>query len=170
MLTRCQCSCWPCWHCVSVVVDYAATCFSQISSQKRKYSRNRFCLFIWGPGGVFFYKISLENIVTLSFLNSSSLSNTVLYCHATATQWMQWTILGSCVVQTSVEWRVLLSRLHLFPKIRLQPFPKRGCTRYLCRGCIHALSRGCTCSLRRGCTRSLSRGYTHSLSRAAPIP
>ena len=118
----------------------------------------------------FFYKISLENIVTLSFLNSSSLSNTVLYCHATATQWMQWTILGSCVVQTSVEWRVLLSRLHLFPKIRLQPFPKRGCTRSLCRGCIHSLSRGCTCSLRRGCTRSLSRGYTHSLSRAAPIP
>ena len=159
MLTLCQCSRWLCGHMF----------FAYIFAITKIFAKS-FLPVHMGPRWSFFYKISLENIVTLSFLNLSSLSNTVLYCHATATQWMQWTILGSCVVQTSVEWRVLLSRLHLFPKIRQQPFPKRGCTRSLCRGCIHSLSRGCTCSLRRGCTRSLSRGYTHSLSMAAPIP
>ena len=41
------------WHGVSVVVDYADKCFSQISSRKRKSSRNCFSLFIWGPGRIF---------------------------------------------------------------------------------------------------------------------
>ena len=38
---------------VNLVNDYADTRFSRISSRKRKISRNRFCLFIWGPCRVF---------------------------------------------------------------------------------------------------------------------
>ena len=42
---------------VRVVVDYADTqifelCY-QISLRKQKPSRKRFCLFIWGPDGIF---------------------------------------------------------------------------------------------------------------------
>ena len=42
------------WHRVSIVHHHADTRFSRIVSRKRKSSQNSFCLFIWGPGGVFF--------------------------------------------------------------------------------------------------------------------
>ena len=49
---KCQCSLVR----VRVVVDYRDTHFLQISSRKQKNLLNRYCLFIWGPGGYLFYK------------------------------------------------------------------------------------------------------------------
>ena len=50
-----------------VVNDYADTTrFTRISLQQRKISRNRFGMFIWGPGGVYLIEKSVENLVTLS--------------------------------------------------------------------------------------------------------
>ena len=40
---------------------------NQISSQKRKNWQNHFCLFIWGPGRIFYEEKKLvENLVTHS--------------------------------------------------------------------------------------------------------
>ena len=60
-----SCSHWLRWHTVRIVNDYADTCFSQISLRKQNILLNRFCMFNWGPGGVFWQKVS-KNLVTLS--------------------------------------------------------------------------------------------------------
>ena len=51
---------------VRVVNDNADKVFLRISSRKQKILLNRFCLFIWSTGGVFFYEKNIENLVTLS--------------------------------------------------------------------------------------------------------
>ena len=55
---------------VNDYADYADTQFSNFTieylGKKRKRLRNRFCLFIWGPGRIFQAKKIVENLVSLS--------------------------------------------------------------------------------------------------------